>query len=242
MLKEVQGLSQDGVSFRRGMSSLIVSKLKSPMLSFFIKCCKKCLCGYVVRFNRDAITCCFLILWPSLLFSQSTISPGGPMRIDFSNPEECKHWIAIHDTVMGGQSAGNMVFKDGFSVFSGRLSLENNGGFSSVRRSVDIAKDFEEIQLRIMGDGRLYQLRIRTNQSMDGVSYAASFQTNSGEWQVFSFKETDFEPTFRGRRVPDAPDLDFKEIKQIGFLIADKTPGPFKIKLSWISTLEKHPN
>jgi len=191
------------------------------------------------RFNRHVNMVLFLIMFSSLAFTQSNNSPGGPMLVDFSNPKECQSWIPIHDTVMGGRSRGNMIFRDGFSVFSGNLSLENNGGFSSVRRAATISKDFGQIQIRVMGDGRLYQFRIRTSQTIDGVSYSTSFQTKAGIWQIFSFEETQFEPTYRGRRVPNAPPLDFKEIKQIGFLIADKKPGSFEIILSWISILER---
>jgi hypothetical protein len=35
---------------------------------------------------------------------------------------------------MGGKSSSNISLnKDGFGVFNGTISLENNGGFSSVR-------------------------------------------------------------------------------------------------------------
>ncbi len=45
-------------------------------------------------------------------------------------------WRAINDGVMGGISAGRMVGIDYGLSFEGELSLENNGGFASVRRLV----------------------------------------------------------------------------------------------------------
>ena len=56
-----------------------------------------------------------------------------PQLIDPSDPSELKRWTAIHDTVMGGRSQGGLSQEDGMLVFSGRLSLANNGGFASVR-------------------------------------------------------------------------------------------------------------
>ena len=46
-------------------------------------------------------------------------------------------WRIVNDGVMGGLSKGNISFTDGGTmVFKGNLSLENNGGFSSVRTGV----------------------------------------------------------------------------------------------------------
>jgi hypothetical protein len=45
-----------------------------------------------------------------------------------------KPWRAINDGVMGGVSLGEIVAIDNGLRFQGTLSLENNGGFASVRR------------------------------------------------------------------------------------------------------------
>ena len=42
-------------------------------------------------------------------------------------------WRAVNDGVMGGLSEGDLELRDGVLNFSGVLSLENNGGFSSLR-------------------------------------------------------------------------------------------------------------
>ena len=46
-------------------------------------------------------------------------------------------WRSVNDGVMGGFSAGGMEQSDEGLKFVGRLSLENNGGFSSARRLVE---------------------------------------------------------------------------------------------------------
>ena len=45
-------------------------------------------------------------------------------------------WRAVNDSVMGGVSMGRMVKAEDTLRFDGELSLENNGGFASVRRQV----------------------------------------------------------------------------------------------------------
>ena len=42
-------------------------------------------------------------------------------------------WPSIDDVVMGGRSHSEMVIEDGVAAFRGVVSLENNGGFASVR-------------------------------------------------------------------------------------------------------------
>ena len=52
---------------------------------------------------------------------------------DFIRPPLLR-WTSVNDVVMGGVSDSLMqVSEDGTGVFAGHLSLENNGGFASVR-------------------------------------------------------------------------------------------------------------
>ena len=51
--------------------------------------------------------------------------------IDFSHGDSI--WPQINDGVMGGLSSGQMVAAEGYATFQGKVSFDNNGGFSSVR-------------------------------------------------------------------------------------------------------------
>ncbi|MFQ3182569.1 MAG: NADH dehydrogenase [ubiquinone] 1 alpha subcomplex assembly factor 1, partial [Polaribacter sp.] len=52
---------------------------------------------------------------------------------DFNKSSNIKNWIVIDDVVMGGKSSGSFkLSSDGYGIFMGDISLENNGGFSSV--------------------------------------------------------------------------------------------------------------
>lgn len=76
---------------------------------------------------------------------------------DFSNKDANMQWQTVNDGVMGGRSEGRFrILKDGMLEFYGMLSLENNGGFASVRskpRKLDLQKD-DSIIARVRGDGR----------------------------------------------------------------------------------------
>ena len=146
-------------------------------------------------------------------------------------------WTLVNDDVMGGRSTSRLtVTEAGTGVFSGFVSLENNGGFASTRAPV-AAPDLAErrgVVLRVRGDGRSYQLRFRMDTSSRGLAYKAEFDTRADVWQEISIPFGDFQATFRGHHPPGAPPLDPGEIRQIGFLIADGKEGPFRLEVAWM--------
>lgn len=159
--------------------------------------------------------------------------------IDFQDADEARRWRAINDDVMGGVSRGGMRGEDGIGVFHGETSLANNGGFASVRREpqpMDLAGR-AGVVLRVRGDGRRYQLRLRTEQLFDGGAYRATFQPPAGTWQRIALPWQAFAAVFRGRRLPDAPPLDPAAIEQLGILIADRQAGPFRLEIAWLAAL-----
>ncbi len=159
------------------------------------------------------------------------------VRALFDFEDGAAPWPSIDDVVMGGVSRSEMALDGGTAVFRGRLSLENNGGFASVRsrpKAWDLA-GFEGLVLRVRGDGRTYGFRLRTSRSFDGVSYQASFTAPEGRWQEVRLPFDGFEPVFRGRRVPGYPTLEPAEIQTFGLILADKNPGSFRLEIDHIS-------
>lgn len=55
-----------------------------------------------------------------------------PLTIDFGRPHETR-WRTLNDGVMGGRSIGTVEYGREAMTWAGKVSLENNGGFSSVR-------------------------------------------------------------------------------------------------------------
>jgi NADH dehydrogenase [ubiquinone] 1 alpha subcomplex assembly factor 1 len=157
--------------------------------------------------------------------------------IDFSKPDEKENWRIVNDIVMGGVSQSEIIVTDdSTAIFQGMLSLENNGGFASVRTNPEDYKmaGYTAITARVRGDGRTYQLRLRTDDRFDGISYRSEFQTTDREWITLRLPFSEFVATFHGQRVPDAPVLDPGKIRQIGFLISDKKEGSFRLEIDWI--------
>jgi len=105
--------------------------------------------------------------------------------INFQHVDEGNRWRTINDAVMGGVSRGRLAVAAGIGVFSGEISLENNGGFASVRRepeTLDLS-GHAGLMLHIRGDGRCFQLRLLTDQLPDGAAYRTLLQPPADEWQ-----------------------------------------------------------
>ncbi|MDF1550807.1 MAG: CIA30 family protein, partial [Bacteroidales bacterium] len=103
---------------------------------------------------------------------------------DFKSDSDISNWRVVDDVVMGGQSNGSFfINNEGHGVFQGKVSLDNNGGFSSVQYRFNAihVKEKKKIFIRIKGDGKRYQIRIKSNR-FDNHSYIYYFET-SGDWQ-----------------------------------------------------------
>ncbi|MFT5788839.1 MAG: NADH dehydrogenase [ubiquinone] 1 alpha subcomplex assembly factor 1 [Shewanella sp.] len=164
-----------------------------------------------------------VLLIGSLIMSATSLAK--PIIIDTAD-----RWNLINDSVMGGISTSSLTNDGDISTFSGDLSLERNGGFASTRASLtsSLASDTAHIKITVKGDGREYQLRLRTDDKWDAIAYSYPFKTEKGQWLTFSVSAKEFVAVFRGRAV-NAPSLSLGNIKQIGFLLADKQPGAFSL-------------
>jgi NADH dehydrogenase [ubiquinone] 1 alpha subcomplex assembly factor 1 len=153
---------------------------------------------------------------------------------NFNKSSDIKNWIVIDDVVMGGKSSGSFkLSSDGYGVFVGDISLENNGGFSSVRYRFEkiLINKSTKISIRIKGDGKKYQFRIKSN-SGDYYSYISPFST-TGEWQEIEIPLKDMYPSFRGRKL-DQPNFSNDAIEEITFLIGNKNKEKFQLLIDKI--------
>ena len=146
-----------------------------------------------------------------------------------------QRWYVVNDSVMGGVSNSQVTQTQESLLFTGNVSLDNNGGFASIRTELNTqSQNTKAIVLRVKGDGQTYQLRLRTTNYLDGAAYTHSFKTVKNEWVDINFAPSDFTLTYRGRVLEQQPIIDFDDIKQLGFMIAGKQEGKFKLEVGKI--------
>ncbi|MFO8007913.1 MAG: CIA30 family protein [Candidatus Brocadiia bacterium] len=157
--------------------------------------------------------------------------------IEFEGPDAVRGWQIVNDTVMGGVSESRLEPTDsGTAVFTGSVSLENYGGFASVRSPAgrrDLS-DFEGLVVRVRGDGKTYKLGVRTDARFDGVVWQASFGTQADAWQQVRVPFGEFVPTYRGRVLEGRGPLDRSAVMSFSFQISDKQEGPFALEIAWL--------
>ena len=156
---------------------------------------------------------------------------------EFAGADAAKEWQTVNDGVMGGVSEGKFKITDAKTMeFFGKLSLENNGGFASVRTKAKKLglENGDTLVVKVRGDGREYTLNLYVPRTLVAYSYRATVETKKDEWIEVKLPLDKFEATSFGRPVRDAGPVDPKEVNSIGFLLGDKKAGPFKLEVEWI--------
>ena len=145
-------------------------------------------------------------------------------------------WENIDDVVMGGISLSHLRIVDGVAIFEGVVSLENNGGFASVRsvlRNCDLSQ-YDGILVRVRGDGKQYGLRLRPSIVRGGIGYEACFKGTTAQWTDERLPFAEFRPVFRGRQAPECGPLDPGKVAVLGFIVSGHQAGPFRLEIDYI--------
>ena len=110
------------------------------------------------------------------------------------------------------------IFEINNIIFSGNVSLENNGGFASIRRGFDGSqlKESSVFLLRVKGDGNIYKFRLTMKGSY--ANYSADFKTTKDQWMDIEIPVESFKPYYFGRSIR-APKLKVHKVNSIGILI-----------------------
>ena len=163
-----------------------------------------------------------------------TAFSSGILIYDFTSESTLENWWIVNDGVMGGLSEGEMyIDEEGHAVFTGKVRLENNGGFTSIRYDID-TKNIENktfATIRLKGDGKRYQFRVKTDRD-DWFSYIYHFET-SGDWETIRIPLAEMKPSFRGREL-ERPNYPVEQLSEITFLIANKKAESFRLEMDQI--------
>jgi monofunctional biosynthetic peptidoglycan transglycosylase len=172
----------------------------------------------------------------ALLLAMNIHAAADTIIYDFQKATNTAGWQVVNDDVMGGVSASSFRLTNGVALFQGGVSLENNGGFASVRSrpANHNLSGGNAFVIRVRGDGRRYKFTVRTDPSFDRAIYQCGFTTEKDQWAEIRLPLEQFVPTFRGRVLSNEPALDPAKISSVGFLISDKQSGPFQLEVAWI--------
>jgi len=179
-----------------------------------------------------------------LCFFAPLVSPAAEKEAEiiasFETPESMENWKSYNDGVMGGRSKGGLEHTGQKTVlFSGDISLDNGGGFASIRslpRVMNLAGASGFI-VKTRGDGRTYRVGLRTGGKFPEAAYRADLPTAKGEWTTTFIPISAFEEQVWGMLVPDASPVDPAGIQSIGLSLADKKAGVFEFEIEYIKAV-----
>jgi monofunctional biosynthetic peptidoglycan transglycosylase len=175
------------------------------------------------------------LLTPGESGAMSSEQEGGRSLFSFESPASAGEWRIVNDDVMGGVSTSRFRITDeGTLLFSGEISLDNNGGFASLRslpRALDLAGG-DALHLRVRGDGRDYFVNLYVPRSRTAFSFRADMKTEPGQWTELHIPMQRFEARWFGRPADDA--LQPERVHSLGFMLSDGVPGSFELEVEWV--------
>ena len=146
-------------------------------------------------------------------------------------------WRIVNDGVMGGLSSSKAIVNDDNKIiFSGNVSLENNGGFASLRSAVKDYnfENFSGLEIKIKGDGKRYSISMKETTYFNGYFYTTFFETKNDEWITLKISFNQFKLYYFGQETKSNKKLPLNNIKEISLSIGDKQEGNFITEIDYI--------
>lgn len=165
---------------------------------------------------------------------------ASPTKFDFGKNQAVKKWVVINDGVMGGLSTGKVSYTNNSMVFKGKISLDNNGGFASIRTNWgkwDLSK-FSKVKMRVKTNGRKYAFFLEIDRRFYLPTYKHDVTTKKGEWEVLEFSLKDFYKSVMGKPTGDkVTNEKLSQIIRMGFILFDKKAGDFSLEVDYIELI-----
>lgn len=162
-----------------------------------------------------------------------------PPVLDFGK-NDLSSWRGLNDDVMGGRSRCNVKYSKSTLSWEGTVSLENNGGFSSVRSpwSETDLSDYTSVTLRC---------RTTTGQPDD---FTLTMEVSQKWWMPYWKTNFEVQPEWTEVTIPfdqlkkssamtgELPKLwtwgDLSAILRMGFMKYDGKAGDFGLEVDWM--------
>lgn len=178
---------------------------------------------------KTILTCAVLIVTNSLILNAQII--------DFGNQTGGQYWSVTNDGVMGGLSRGNAWLSDSSVIFKGEVSLDNNGGFSSLRSSynnLDLS-GFNSAEVRLRASGLDFSITFAKSRRFYIPNFKHVIKLKSTEWEVVTFDLDQLKEYRIGNATGNTiTPTDLKNLVGISFINEGKKEGPFVLEVDYI--------
>ena len=169
-------------------------------------------------------------------FGQSSI-------IDFGNSaEKNQEWKLLSDNIMGGVTKSKIEYTNNSVLLSGNISLDNYGGFSSIKtkyKSVDLSK-YNGIKIKFKSTNQKFAFTLEDNQNWTKPNYKREFSPKKDDsWEEMIIYFKDFQEIVIGETTGNMmKSKSLKNIVRMGIMTYEKKEGPFSLEVDYIEFIK----
>jgi hypothetical protein len=169
-------------------------------------------------------------------FGQSSI-------IDFGNStEKNQEWVLLSDNIMGGITKSKIEYTNNSVLLSGNISLDNYGGFSSIKtkyKSVDLSK-YIGIKIKFKSTNQKFAFTLEDNQDWTQPNYKREFSSKKDDtWEEVIIYFKDFQEIVIGETTGNMmKSKSLKNIVRMGIMTYEKKEGPFSLEVDYIEFIK----
>ncbi|MEL7338947.1 MAG: CIA30 family protein [Bacteroidota bacterium] len=174
----------------------------------------------------------FWILGCGLLLSSNV-----GIELDFGSEKDGTDWQTLNDGVMGGLSNGQVALTPNALKFFGEVSLDNYGGFTSVKSpfgQYDLS-NAKKLTIRYKTEGQLISISLENSDAFYKPYYKLLLPDTKGKWMTAEANISDFKEYNLGQETAIAISDGFlKGVKRIGFITSEKRAGRFAVEIDYL--------
>ncbi len=157
--------------------------------------------------------------------------------IDFGKTTESQKWTTVVDGVMGGKSTSELLELNNSILFSGEISLKNNGGFASLRgvRNYEDLSNYTTVEIKYRSAGQDFALRLLKHEAFYLPYFKHNFETTNWDWKTINIPlELFSEYRLSDETGNTVTNDELKKINRLGIIVSNKIEGQFKIEIDYI--------
>lgn len=149
----------------------------------------------------------------------------------------CDTWYVVVDGVMGGKSQGSIEYTNTSIVFSGKVSLENNGGFTSIRtkeHNFDLSK-YSTVAIRYKSTGQDFSFYLNRYRKHYEPKFRIDLPITNSHWKEVIIPLKNFKIVTLGKKIEGTiTQDDFESIIKLGFISNTKAATDFSLELDYV--------
>lgn len=178
-----------------------------------------------------------------LLAITSLKSFGQSSIIDFGNSaEKNQEWVLLSDNIMGGLTKSKIEYTNNSVLLSGNISLDNYGGFSSIKtkyESVDLS-EYNGIKIKFKSTNQKFAFTLEDNQNWTQPNFKREFSPKKDDtWEELIIYFKDFQEIKIGELTGNMmKSKSLKNIVRMGIMTYEKKEGPFSLEVDYIEFIK----